>query len=256
MEFSTLWFWHDLLTPTLHHNSLLIMLSHMHQPKHSLEKMQLRITVYDIYLAALPNSPPSTSLWKMSCLHVAWSLDNFKACFAERPWETFVRGQKCLSTDKTSKEVCSCCLHPQGGSRGFVGGGGSRATPLCKQLTLVVMEGRGQVWSPCSPGTVPSDRNAIRSLAGTRAEPSDSICRFLQSRDEGNGESQRQVGPPPTSWYGNQHLPTAEATFLSAHHHPSDNSKPLLSPLIIITISCSSTFHTSFQWCNRLTQQN
>lgn len=66
-----------------------------------------------------------------------------------------------------------------------------------------------------------------RSTAGTGLEPSDSICRFLHSREKGDGESQRQVGPPPTSWRCNQHLPTAKATFPSPRHHGSDSSKPL-----------------------------
>lgn len=86
--------------------------------------------------------------------------------------------------------------------------------------------------SPCSPGTVPSgvvgwELDRRRSTSGTGAEPSDSICRFLHSREEGDGESQRQVGPPPTSWHCNQHLPTAKATFLSPCHHCSDSSQPL-----------------------------
>lgn len=77
-----------------------------------------------------------------------------------------------------------------------------------------------------------------RSTAGTGLEPSDSICRFLHSREQGDGESQRQVGPPPTSWQCNQHLPTAKATFLSPRHHGSDSSQPLSlsSPHILLLV--------------------
>lgn len=43
----------------------------------------------------------------------------------------------------------------------------------------------------------------------------DSICRLLPTTGEGDGESQRQVGPPPPT--GSRHLAAAGATFPSPH---------------------------------------
>lgn len=101
----------------------------------------------------------------------------------------------------------------------FVGRIGKGATPLCKQLTLAAVEG----WVP---GNVPmfpwhvafklgreSAGQTEEALLGVAQEPSDSICHFLHGREEGDGKSQRQVDPPPTSWHCDQHLPTASATF-------------------------------------------
>ncbi|CAB1438716.1 unnamed protein product [Pleuronectes platessa] len=78
------------------------------------------------------------------------------------------------------------------GSKVFVGEEGDRVTPLCKQLTLVAVEGWG-------PGRVPMFRWPVavrpgREGAGLKAaEPSDSICCFLHSGEEGDRESQRQL---------------------------------------------------------------
>lgn len=130
----------------------------------------------------------------------------------------FVWIKKCLHSARTSKRSCSCCTRPRGGSRVFVVEIGEGATPLCKQLTLVAVEGwvLGTVpWHVAfRPGRERAGQTEEASL-GLEQEPSDAICRFLHSREEGDGESPRQVGPPPTSWRCDQHLPTARETFLS-----------------------------------------
>ncbi len=89
---------------------------------------------------SLKNEPLTWSLPILIISKLVSQRDLERACFV---WI-----KKCLRSARTSKQRCSCCLHPRGGSRVFVGERGGGATPLCKQLTLMAVEG----WVP---GAVP-----------------------------------------------------------------------------------------------------
>lgn len=156
-------------------------------------------------------------------------------------------GQK---SSRNSSNTCSVCLHPQGGSDVFVGGQGSRSSPLCKQLTPAVMEGRGQARSPCFPGTAPQDwRRRRREQEEEEQRPEqiflDSICRLLPTTDKGDGDSQdRWVHPHqlvPSIWLQPGQLSCLLIT---------DISKPALSLPIFITSACCPTLRAPFSTCN------
>lgn len=145
----------------------------------------------------------------------------------------FVWRKKRLSSHRTSKQICRGCSHPLGGSRVFVGDR-EAGRPLAvsswplRRWRAEAGHGLHVPLAGCPQAGVGKSRQDGRSGVGTRMEPSDSICRFLRNREKGDGESLRRVGPPPTSWHCNQHLPTAKITFLPPHHHFSDSLKPLV----------------------------
>lgn len=145
----------------------------------------------------------------------------------------FVWRKKRLSSHRTSKQICRECSHPLGGSRVFVGDR-EAGRPLAvsswplRRWRAEAGHGLHVPLAGCPQAGVGKSRQDGRSGVGTRMEPSDSICRFLRNSEKGDGESLRRVGPPPTSWHCNQHLPTAKITFLPPHHHFSDSLNPLV----------------------------
>lgn len=266
MDFSSSGFWHDPLDPSPCVRILLIMLSH-HETSKALPRGWFGVT-------SICTTYP---IWHLS-LSVCekWAFHTRLAVFIiskRRRWET-LRGHV-LSAWKTASSQtglqskrCSCRKHPRGGSRGFVGGRGGLVTPLCKQLTLMAMEGRVPGAVPMFPwhGALrPGQGGELDRMKKQRRDWSsnlqDSICRFLHSRGrrgrrgepETGGSAPHQLAVQPASAHSQDNFPfysSAQSSFFSClFHHSSHQPR---SSEVLLCFSLSTPLRRSDKRLHRL----
>lgn len=138
----------------------------------------------------------------------------------------FVWRKKRLSSHRTSKQICSGCSHPLGGSRVFVGDRDGRATPLCKQLTLAAVEGWGRAWLACSPGRLPSGWGG-KKQAGRKKRRWDQNGTFglhlslspqqrkgRRGEPETGGPTSHQLALQPASAHSQDNFPASSSSLL------------------------------------------
>lgn len=135
---------------------------------------------------SMGGNPASTSL----CTHPCWHLSLILSPAEKR--------------EVSTKQSCSCCTRPRGGGRVFVVPKG--APPLCKQLTLVAVEGWGPGTFTIFPWHVALGPGRAGQTEEALLRPSDAICRFLRSRGEAvqgepetGGPTPHQLAPRPAS---------------------------------------------------------
>lgn len=227
MDLSTLGFWHDLLTSTMHHDALPIMLSHSphgslytQSTSQGLYSFTSIYTTYPIWNLSLSTSLKNEPLpWSLS-----WSFQSWHC------WET-LRGHvlselRNASTQPglQSEDAVVAYVHGEVAERLWEKGAAGR--PLSVSNWPWWRRG-GWVPSPCSPGTLPSGPQGGRELDRLRKLRWDWSRTFglhlslpPQSRSGRRGEPETG-GPTP------HQLAVQPASAHSQGNFPFSSSSPL-----------------------------
>lgn len=251
MDFGTLGFRHDLLTSTMHHAAVLIVLSTcitMH-PEHSSGIIRPHINMYNISnLAPLPlcliekraayMKPPVLIISKLASLR---DLERGMFCLNKEmpPLSQDFKANMQLSLSSTGRQHSVWERKSEG------------ATPLCKQLTLVAVEGWVLGAVPMSPwhaalrqGVWRAGQTEEAALGPEQNLRTPSVAFSTQQRrgrrgePETGGPTPHQLAPQPAS----------------AH---SQGNFPFSSSSQIRQLAASpSTFHASFRCLCSVEQHN